>query len=425
MIKRASQGVAIAGLTLLAACSTSGVSFEKTSSIDGDGGPVRNGMGYSLVEDVSVRDAFVRLSNEIARPVAIDERLWANGITQYITLSADAQVVGENRIETRLISQSTISDLVEKAEPHGIEAHEIRRQFRAAFPGQRFSVDPSIHQNHYGSFSFSFFNPKSGVGCMFGWQNVEATHNRPHGKQSRNWITELRKPDRNAKLSYRIRYCGAGFKWSDAVDVMKSVQLNVSSDVFTRDRRVAWSNGSNFSSGLAGNNPEDLNYVTTAPYSERRDGLCEPGTTLGTYNQYGSPCPEKPKPVVRKSAPKPKPAVRAVTRRPAALATTSKTHATVPLPAPAAQPVPVTPAAPTAVPTIQAVQPQAPIQQAVVPAPSTAAVPTVPMIQPAIQPVSQPAKTPRIIPIVQQPATVPTAPVQPDGTATVPLPPAG
>lgn len=419
MTKKSAHFALLAGSALvLVACSGRGISYDHTAGIDVSG-PARHGQGYTLVDNTNPADAFVQIPDRIMRGISMDERVYANGISQRLILAADAAVRGSNHFDIRLVSRGTFTDMAEKLDVHGAEAHEIRSQFKATFPGKPFAMDQSLHSNEFGNFGFVFFNEGNGVGCMYGWQSMEASTTKATTRLVKNWLRDRTASAHNAKLSYRLRFCGKGLQYSDAIHLMRSVRINVPADVFVRDRNLRWSSGGNYTGvGYRGANAEDLEYTTGETYSERRGTLCEPGSTLGDYNAYGSTCAEKPKPaaqpVVRRNT------TRTVTRQVVAptpekpeTPETPQTEVTtvVPLPVPGATPSPAVPQAQPRVqpqspsilevPSIQAVPGSEDIisQQGNVPLPPQSAQP------PQIAPV-QPAQAPRIIPIVpnqQQP----------------------
>lgn len=432
----------------LAACSGNGISYDHTAGIGGDvAGPARHGQGYTLVDNTNPNDAFVQLPDRIVRGISMDERVYANGIAQTLVLGADAAVRGANHIKINLVSRGTFTDMSEKLENHGTEAHQLRAQFKATFPGKPFAMDQSLHSNEYGNFGFAFFNDGNGIGCMYGWQSMQAASTKQNTRLVKNWLRDRTASAHNAKLSYRLRFCGKGLKYSDVVYIMKSMRINVPADVFVRDRNLRWTSAGNYENvGYRGSDAQELEYITGEPYSTRRDQLCEPGSTLGDYNAYGSSCAAKPQPVA-----KPKPVVRRTTTvapkpAPAPAPAEPETEVTtvVPLPAPGAAPAPVAPQPQSPsileVPAIQAVPGSndavsqnnsviAPAQNGSVPLPPASA--QSPTIMPA-----QP--TPRIIPIVPQAPAAPQvqAQAQPirilanqapqstnnDGSAVVPLP---
>lgn len=411
---------------VLVACSGNGISYDHTAGIDA-GGPARHGQGYTLVDNTNPDDAFVQMPSRIMRGISMDERVYANGIAQTLTLGADAAVRGANHIKINLVSRASFTDMTEKLSIHGTEAHELRSQFKATFPGKRFVMDQSLHSNEYGNFGFSFFEAGNSIGCMYGWQSMEAASTKNTTRLVKNWLRDRTASANNAKLSYRVRFCGRDLKYSDAIYIMRSMRLNVPADVFVRDRNLRWSSGGNYTGvGYRGANAQDLEYITGEPYSERRDTLCEPGSTIGDYNAYGSTCAAKPKPapvatprrvVRRQVAPVTKPVVAPTPAKPETQVTT-----VVPLPAPGAPQTPVAPQvqprSPSIldVPTIRAVPGSSdqvsqgngvvlPSQRGDVPLPPQSAQ------QPAIMPI-QPAQAPRIIPMVPQQQVLPQVQAQ-------------
>ncbi|MEM0899894.1 MAG: cellulose biosynthesis protein BcsN [Pseudomonadota bacterium] len=308
-------------ILLLAVSGCVRVSFENTSSIVDDG-PVRNGLGYTIVENVSPDEAFVKFDALVGRTISMDERHYGQGIEQRLVFAADPNIIGENMVETRIVNRSSFTNSDEKLELHETDAVKLRADFKRAFPGRRFAVDPSVHYNDYGSFGFAFFTPRSGQGCVYGWQNLEATATDTRNtRYVVNWLRDRTTSGHNAKLSFRLRYCATGMKWQDALEMMRRARIDVPADVFRRDRRLRWSSGPTYNSGGGDTRAQDLNYVTTPPYEEQRGTLCPPGTSLDNIGGFASSCaPEEPKPTVRSvpvrkkqtvvrraPAPKPKP----------------------------------------------------------------------------------------------------------------------
>lgn len=352
------------------------VSFEQTSALSSDG-PVRNGLGYALVENSVPSDAFVKFDGQISRAVSMDERIYAQGIEQRIVFAAGSGVVGENFAEVRITKPTVFSDMTDELDLHAVDARNLRADYRRAFPNRAFTDSPSVHYNDYGGFGVHHFENGS-LGCMYGWQNVEASAtNTRNTRQLLNWWRDRTTTGHGAKLSYRIRFCAPNLSWMDSMEIMKRARLDVPADVFLRERRLRWGTGV-ASDGYSDSDPQDLNYVTTPPYSEQRGTLCAPGTTLENYRDYASPCPEEPKPTVRR-APRPTPAPapqKVVSTQPKATPTPAEPAPApqaipgdsplVPLPLPSTNPQPVSPDTPIVrnlpsgngvVPTIRANQP--------------------------------------------------------------------
>lgn len=331
LLKAFQLGSAGAALLVVASCGAGVpvISFENTASIGAASRPSVQGQGYALVENRGPSDAFIKVPGRIAQILTVDERMYANGLMQYVSLNADPSVRGENHIEIRLVGKSRFTDLEESLEPHGLGAQSLRSDFSAQFPSQPFSVDPTLHYNQFGTFAFSFFSRPGSLGCVYGWQNVESQTTNERTRFFLAAWSDRRQATNNAQLSYRIRYCAEKFTWADAVDLMKSLRIDVPSDVFNRRRDMRWGNMVDYEGAVLSSDPTENQYSAGAPHFETRNQLCaEPGELPGGYDGMGplaniprDNCEpvRAPQPVVRRApapAPAPQPAPQQVAAKP-------------------------------------------------------------------------------------------------------------
>lgn len=168
----------------------------------------------TLANKVSVENAFISTPPGGPQPIAVIEQRFSNGVLQEILLENPTSSAGENVLVARAFGPMGEDRGMERMSLDEPTTADIRREMRQRFPGVNMTISESYVQNRYGPFAFATGQLRSGVSCIYAWQEIRA-------KKS------VLFPGYRGAVTWRLRFCDANATPRELLYLAYGLNVNV------------------------------------------------------------------------------------------------------------------------------------------------------------------------------------------------------
>ncbi|MEO0328706.1 MAG: cellulose biosynthesis protein BcsN [Pseudomonadota bacterium] len=219
--------------TAIAGCSTS----DGTQGFGAQGEYI---VDYDVERSMPIDQAFVKLPAAFTSILAVNERIYRNGLRQRIIHEGNNAVRGENFVEVRLVGKNVIHSVDEKIETLDLREQSLLKEYRKHFPGHKFRVDLKAKSNRYGGYGSAYVKKHSNIGCIFAWQVLEPKSNlgKPTGVIA--MLKSGRREASNGVLSYLVRHCAPGMNQQIGHAFMQAIRIHVQPGALNERRQTIW-----------------------------------------------------------------------------------------------------------------------------------------------------------------------------------------
>lgn len=168
----------------------------------------------TLANKVPVENAFISTPPGGPQPIAVIEQRFSNGVLQEILLENPTSSAGENVLVVRAFGPMGDDRGMERMSLDEPTTADIRREMRERFPGVNMTISESYVQNRFGPFAFATGQLRSGVSCIYAWQQIRA-------KKS------VLFPGYRGAVTWRLRFCDANATPRELLYLPYGLNVNV------------------------------------------------------------------------------------------------------------------------------------------------------------------------------------------------------